>query len=65
MFDYMGKVLSLSAAAWMVTTAISSAQSQNLAELEAAAKQEAMLTTIALPPDWCGYGAVFDGFMKK
>ena len=24
-----------------------------------------MLTTIALPHDWCGYGAVIDGFKKK
>lgn len=63
MFDYMGKVLSLSAAALMVTTAISSAQS--LAEIEAAAKKEGMLTTIALPHDWCGYGDVIAGFKAK
>ena len=29
---------------------------QSLAEIEAAAKAEGMLTTIALPHDWCGYG---------
>ena len=45
MFKFTGKILSLSAAALMVTTAISSAQS--LAEIEAAAKKEGMLTTIA------------------
>jgi putative spermidine/putrescine transport system substrate-binding protein len=41
------------------------ASAQSLAELEAAAKAEGMLTTIALPHDWCGYGAVIDGFKKK
>jgi putative spermidine/putrescine transport system substrate-binding protein len=46
----------------MVTTAIASAQS---ADLIAAAKAEGQLTTIALPHDWCGYGAVIDGFKKK
>ncbi|WP_274706951.1 ABC transporter substrate-binding protein [Allorhizobium sonneratiae] len=35
------------------------------AELVAAAKKEGMLTTIALPHDWCGYGEVIAGFKKK
>jgi putative spermidine/putrescine transport system substrate-binding protein len=47
----------------MVTTAVSSAQ--GLAELEAAAKAEGALTTIALPHDWCGYGDVIAGFKAK
>src|SRR6185437_13896967 len=34
-------------------------------DLVAAAKKEANLTVIALPHDWCGYGAVIDGFKKK
>jgi putative spermidine/putrescine transport system substrate-binding protein len=34
-------------------------------ELVAAAKAEGQLTTIALPHDWCGYGAVIDAFKKK
>ena len=63
MFKVTGKVLSLVAAGLMAGTAISSAQ--NLAELEAAAKAEGMLTTIALPHDWCGYGEVIAGFKKK
>ena len=46
----------------MVTTAIASAQSD---ELVAAAKAEGQLTTIALPHDWCGYGAVFEAFKAK
>ena len=34
-------------------------------DLVAAAKKEGQLTVIALPHDWCGYGAVIDGFKKK
>ncbi|WP_378948712.1 ABC transporter substrate-binding protein [Mesorhizobium sp. ANAO-SY3R2] len=63
MFKFAGKVLSLSAASLMVTTAIVSAQ--DLAALEAAAKAEGQLTTIALPHSWCGYGDVIAGFKKK
>jgi putative spermidine/putrescine transport system substrate-binding protein len=63
MFKFTGKVLSLTAASLMVTTAIASAQSMD--ELVAAAKAEGQLTTIALPHDWCGYGAVIDAFKKK
>ena len=47
----------------MLTSTVASAQS--LAELEAAAKAEGALTTIALPHDWCGYGAVIEGFKAK
>jgi putative spermidine/putrescine transport system substrate-binding protein len=34
-------------------------------ELIAAAKAEGMLTTIALPHDWCNYGAMIDAFKAK
>ena len=34
-------------------------------ELEQAAIAEGMLTTIALPHDWCGYGEVIAGFKAK
>jgi putative spermidine/putrescine transport system substrate-binding protein len=34
-------------------------------ELIAAAKAEGQLTTIALPHDWCGYGALIEGFKAK
>ncbi len=34
-------------------------------DLVAAAKKEGQLTVIALPHDWCGYGAVIDGFKAK
>ncbi len=41
------------------------ASAQSLDEITAAAKKEGALTTIALPHDWCGYGAVLEGFKKK
>lgn len=63
MFNFVGKVLSLTAASLMAATAISSAQSMD--ELVAAAKAEGQLTTIALPHDWCGYGDVIAGFKAK
>jgi putative spermidine/putrescine transport system substrate-binding protein len=63
MFNFTGKVLSLTAATLMVSTAISAAQSMD--ELVAAAKAEGQLTTIALPHSWCNYGEVFDAFKKK
>ena len=36
----------------------------NMDELVAAAEAEGMLTTIALPHDWCGYGDVIAGFKE-
>ena len=64
MFIFTGKLLSLSAAALMATTAISSAAGHT-EEMAAAAKAEGQLTVIALPHDWCGYGAVIEGFKAK
>ena len=63
MFEFTGKLLSLSAAALLATTVISSADSMD--DLVKAAKAEGQLTTIALPHDWCGYGEVIDAFKKK
>ncbi len=63
MFKFTGKLLSLTAAALMATTAISSAQTMD--ELVTAAKAEGQLTTIALPHSWCAYGDVIAGFKKK
>jgi putative spermidine/putrescine transport system substrate-binding protein len=56
-------VLAASAAALMASTALVRADA--MADLEAAAKAEGALTTIALPHDWCGYGALIDGFKAK
>ena len=41
------------------------ARAQSMDDLVAAAKKEGQLTTIALPHDWCGYGALIDGFKAK
>lgn len=48
--------------AMVAATAVSA---QSLAEIEAAAKAEGMLTTIALPHDWCGYGGIIADFKAK
>src|SRR3989337_1016167 len=36
-----------------------------MAELVAAAQAEGLLSTIALPHDWCNYGEVIEGFKAK
>src|ERR1700732_573886 len=41
------------------------ARAEPPADLVAAAKQEGQLTVIALPRDWCGYGAMIDSFKAK
>ncbi len=43
----------------------SSAFAQAPDALVAAAKKEGQLSVIALPHDWCGYGAILDGFKAK
>ena len=63
MLKSRGMILKLALGALLSTTALASAQ--DLAALEKAAKAEGMLTTIALPHDWCGYGDVIDGFKAK
>ena len=44
---------------------VSSFAAADLDALYKAAQGEAQLTVIALPHDWCGYGAVIDAFKKK
>ena len=63
MMKRTGTALSLMAATLMVSTSLAAAQ--DMAALEAAAKKEGMLTTIALPDSWCGYGDVIAGFKAK
>src|SRR6476619_5836368 len=41
------------------------APAAGLDDLVAAAKGEGELTIIAVPRDWCGYGAVIDAFKAK
>ena len=43
-------------------TDTTAAAAGGMEELIAAAQEEGTLTTIALPHDWCGYGAVIEGF---
>jgi putative spermidine/putrescine transport system substrate-binding protein len=45
--------------------ASSGSESGAPADLIAAAKQEGMLTTIALPHDWCNYGEAIETFKQK
>jgi putative spermidine/putrescine transport system substrate-binding protein len=56
-------MIAAATAALMATTSLAYAEPS--AELVAAAEAEGMLTTIALPHDWCGYGEVIEGFKKK
>ncbi|MFN7011606.1 MAG: ABC transporter substrate-binding protein [Allorhizobium sp.] len=56
-------MLSLSTA--MVVASASLAAAEPSAELIEAAKKEGMLTTIALPHGWCGYGGVIESFKAK
>ncbi len=58
-----GMITMTGVALLLTSTTLVSAQS--LAEIEAAAKAEGMLTTIALPHDWCNYGEVIAGFKAK
>ena len=55
--------LAVSMTALLASTPIVRADA--MADLEAAAKAEGMLTTIALPHSWCGYGDVIAGFKAK
>ena len=55
--------VSVSALALLASAGTVSAQSMD--DLVAAAKKEGTVTTIALPHDWCGYGAIIDAFKAK
>jgi len=57
------RLLATTTALVIASTAIAAAEPS--AELIAAAKKEGMLTTIALPHDWCGYGDVIAAFKAK
>ena len=47
------------------STAAGGGTAGSMDELIAAAKKEGSLTTIALPHDWCNYGAMIEGFKAK
>jgi putative spermidine/putrescine transport system substrate-binding protein len=63
MMTHFTRLLSLSTAIMVATTSIASADAME--DLVKAAQAEGTLTTIALPHDWCGYGAVIEGFKAK
>jgi putative spermidine/putrescine transport system substrate-binding protein len=54
-----------SAAALAVIASAGVAVAQAPDALVAAAKKEGQLSVIALPRDWCGYGAIIDSFKAK
>lgn len=66
---YLFQVFSLLVLAGMVLVACGPAATQAPASsgdaLYDAAKAEGMLTTIALPHDWCNYGGMIEGFKAK
>ena len=57
--------LTASVSAAAILTSIAPSYAAGLDDLVAAATKEGQLTVIALPHDWCGYGAVIDAFKKK
>lgn len=63
MISHCRRLLATTTALVIASTAIAAAEPS--AELIAAAKKEGMLTTVALPHDWCGYGDVIAAFKAK
>jgi putative spermidine/putrescine transport system substrate-binding protein len=61
----MNSLMRIATATSLVALMAGTGQAQTLAEIEAAAKAEGMLTTIALPHDWCNYGAIIQSFKDK
>jgi putative spermidine/putrescine transport system substrate-binding protein len=55
----------LSGVSLVAGLAATGALADAMSDLEAAAKAEGQLTVIALPHDWCGYGAVIEAFKAK
>ena len=65
MTNTMMKTLCMTTAMTVALSGVAQAQAVDMDALIAAAKAEGTLTTIALPRDWCNYGAVIDGFKAK
>jgi putative spermidine/putrescine transport system substrate-binding protein len=64
-FANLGRTLCGTIGAGALLALAAPAFSQSLDPLIAAAKKEGALTVIALPHDWCGYGALIDSFKAK
>ena len=62
---WLSRVLSMAAVAGVAAGGASGAFAAPPDALVAAARQEGQLTVIALPHDWCGYGAMIPAFEKK
>jgi putative spermidine/putrescine transport system substrate-binding protein len=62
---WLSRVVSIGGVAGLAAASAGSAFAAPSAALVAAAKQEGQLTVIALPHDWCGYGAMIADFEKK
>jgi putative spermidine/putrescine transport system substrate-binding protein len=58
-------LMTASSLAAAVSMLAAGANADSMSDLAAAAKKEGQLTVIALPHDWCAYGAVIDGFKAK
>ena len=63
MKNHFNTLVAATCATLMATTAV--ARADAMEDLVKAAQAEGELTTIALPHDWCGYGAVIEGFKAK
>ncbi|AXC49936.1 ABC transporter substrate-binding protein [Paracoccus suum] len=59
------RLMTTAALAALLAAQTVQAQGVDMPALEAAAVKEGMLTTIALPHDWCNYGANIEGFKAK
>jgi putative spermidine/putrescine transport system substrate-binding protein len=58
-------MLGAASALAVVLNSIPTVQAGSMDDLIAAAKAEGMLSVIALPRDWCNYGAMIDTFKEK
>lgn len=62
----MNERMTLAATASLLAlTVATAAPAQTMDELIAGAQKEGMLSTIALPHDWCGYGGIIADFKAK
>ena len=61
----LGRVALASVSVMALLSGSTSARADAMSDLIAAAKKEGELTIIAVPHDWCGYGAVIEDFKKK
>jgi putative spermidine/putrescine transport system substrate-binding protein len=59
------KLTGMLAASAIATTSFAGVAFADMAAIEAAAKAEGKLSTIALPHDWCGYGEIIASFKAK